>query len=75
MKTKIKMWKLKIAQGNGPYLYSTNDFVGRQIWEYDPNGGTVQECQEYEKARQEFLKYREKGIHGCGDLFMRIQVN
>ncbi|CAI9787998.1 unnamed protein product [Fraxinus pennsylvanica] len=68
------MWTLKIAQGNGPYLYSTNDFVGRQIWEYDPNGGTAEKRQEFEKAREEFLKNREKGIHGCGDLLMRIQL-
>ncbi|KAL2484213.1 Amyrin synthase LUP2 [Forsythia ovata] len=68
------MWKLKIAQGNGPYLYSTNNFVGRQIWEYDPNGGKPEERQEIEKAREEFQMNRKKGIHGCGDLFARIQL-
>ncbi|KAL2484343.1 Amyrin synthase LUP2 [Forsythia ovata] len=68
------MWKLKIAQGNGPYLYSTNNFVGRQIWEYDPNGGKPEERQEIEKAREEFQMNRKKGIHGCGDLFSRIQL-
>ncbi|KAI7998673.1 Beta-amyrin synthase 1 [Camellia lanceoleosa] len=34
------MWRLKVATGGGPYepyLYSTNNFVGRQIWEFDPN--------------------------------------
>ncbi|KAL2467392.1 Amyrin synthase LUP2 [Abeliophyllum distichum] len=68
------MWKLKIAQGNGPYLYSTNNFVGRQIWEYDPNGGKPEESQEYEKAREEFQMNRKKGFHGCADLFARIQL-
>lgn len=69
------MWKLKIAEGHGPYLYSTNNFVGRQIWEYDPNGGTPEERQEFEKAREEFRNSRNKnGVRPCGDLFMRIQV-
>ena len=30
------MWKLKIADGgNNPYIYSTNNFVGRQIWKFE----------------------------------------
>lgn len=68
------MWKLKIAEGNGPYLYSTNNFVGRQIWEYDPNGGTPEEREAFEKAREDFTKNRKKGVHPCADLFMRMQV-
>ncbi|RVW89344.1 Germanicol synthase [Vitis vinifera] len=35
------MWRLKVADGgNDPYIYSTNNFVGRQIWEFDPDYGT-----------------------------------
>ncbi|CAA3015857.1 dammarenediol II synthase-like [Olea europaea subsp. europaea] len=69
------MWKLKIAEGHGPYLYSTNNFAGRQIWEYDPNGGTPEEREAYDKAREEFQRNRKlKGVHPCGDLFMRIQL-
>ncbi|RVX13520.1 Germanicol synthase [Vitis vinifera] len=35
------MWRLKVADGgNDPYIYSTNNFVGRQIWEFDADYGT-----------------------------------
>ncbi|KAL3643641.1 hypothetical protein CASFOL_014456 [Castilleja foliolosa] len=68
------MWKLKIAEGHGPYLYSTNNFVGRQIWEYDPNAGTTEEHEAFQKAREEFDENRKMGFHSCGDLFMRMQL-
>ncbi|KAL4388780.1 hypothetical protein GQ457_09G003800 [Hibiscus cannabinus] len=28
------MWKLEIAEGHGPWLFSTNNFIGRQIWRF-----------------------------------------
>ncbi|CAA0823720.1 Amyrin synthase LUP2, partial [Striga hermonthica] len=68
------MWKLKIAEGHGPYLYSTNNFVGRQIWEYEPNEGTPDEREAFRKACKQFDENRKKGFHSCGDLFMRMQV-
>ena len=44
------MWRLKIAKGyNNPYLYSTNNFV--EIWEFNPNGGSPEEREEFENAR------------------------
>ena len=70
------MWELKIAEGDGPYLYSTNNFVGRQFWEFNPDIGTHEEKQEVERVRQNFTNNRRNGgFHACGDLLMRMQVN
>nr|GMD09724.1 dammarenediol II synthase-like [Ipomoea batatas] len=68
------MWKLKIGEGGGPYIYSTNNYVGRQIWEYDHNAGTPEERQAVEKLREEFRTNRQSGFHVCGDLLMRMQM-
>ncbi|PIA35575.1 hypothetical protein AQUCO_03500145v1 [Aquilegia coerulea] len=70
------MWKLKVADGGGPfseYLYSTNNFVGRQTWEYDPEAGTPEEHAEVENARQEFHKNRFQ-IKPSGDILLRLQM-
>ncbi|XP_058203414.1 dammarenediol II synthase-like [Rhododendron vialii] len=67
------MWKLKVAEGQGPWLYSTNNFVGRQIWEFDPDAGTSEEREAIEKARDGFRKNRSQ-VHGCGDVLMRMQL-
>ncbi|GJV32136.1 hypothetical protein Tco_1392536 [Tanacetum coccineum] len=63
------MWKLKVAQGNDPYLFSTNNFVGRQILEFDPDVGTLSERHAVEDARQQF----KRKVHLCSDLLMRMQ--
>ncbi|PHU07863.1 Beta-amyrin synthase [Capsicum chinense] len=69
----LRMWKLKIAEGqDGPYLYSTNNYVGRQTWEFDPNAGTVEEWAEIEEARQQFRKNRHK-VKPSSDLLWRMQ--
>lgn len=68
------MWRLKIAEGgNNPYLYSTNDYVGRQTWEFDPDYGTAQDRAEVEKARQEFWNNRYK-VKPSSDLIWQMQV-
>ncbi|KAJ8760158.1 hypothetical protein K2173_011014 [Erythroxylum novogranatense] len=67
------MWRLKIAEGgNDPHLYSTNNYVGRQIWELDPEAGTPQERVEVEEARQNFYKNRFE-VKPCSDLLWRFQ--
>ncbi|KAL7617668.1 hypothetical protein Lser_V15G02878 [Lactuca serriola] len=69
------MWELKIAEGDGPYLFSTNNFVGRQFWEFNPNVCTTKEKEEIEKIRQNFKDNRKNGgQHACGDLLMRMQL-
>ncbi|XP_045794429.1 beta-amyrin synthase-like isoform X2 [Trifolium pratense] len=68
------MWKLKIADGgNDPYIFSTNNFVGRQIWEYDPKAGTSEERAHVEEARHNFYNNRFK-VKTCHDLLWRFQV-
>nr|CAB3490096.1 unnamed protein product [Digitaria exilis] len=66
------MWRLKLAEGNGPWLRSTNSFLGRQVWEFDPNLGMPEEHSEVEKVRQEFVRNRFKQKHSR-DLLMRMQ--
>ncbi|XP_058203430.1 dammarenediol II synthase-like [Rhododendron vialii] len=67
------MWKLKVAEGQGPWLYSTNNFVGRQIWEFDPDAGTPEEREAVEKARDDYRKNRSR-VRPSGDVLMRMQL-
>ncbi|OMO77977.1 hypothetical protein COLO4_24911 [Corchorus olitorius] len=52
------MWKLKLSQGEEPWLASLNNHIGRQYWEFDPNLGTPEDRGQVEKARNQFTKYR-----------------
>lgn len=70
------MWRLKIGEGSGvddPYLMSTNNFAGRQIWEFDPNAGTSEERVAVEETRRSFYDSRHR-VKACGDLLWRMQV-
>ncbi|CAI0455220.1 unnamed protein product [Linum tenue] len=67
------MWKLKIADGgSNPWLRTTNDHVGRQVWEFDPKLGSPEELAEIEQVRQDFYKNRFHKKHSS-DLLMRKQ--
>ena len=69
-----KMWKLKRADGgNDPYIFSTNNFVGRQIWEFHPTGGTPEEWEEVEAARLNFFNSCHQ-VKPSSDLLWRMQV-
>jgi hypothetical protein len=68
------MWRLKIGErGNDSFAFSTNDFVGRQTWEFDANAGTPEERAEVEEARLNYYKNRRK-IKPWSDLLWRMQV-
>ncbi|KAL6335534.1 hypothetical protein AAG906_030662 [Vitis piasezkii] len=68
------MWRLKVADGgNDPYIYTTNNFVGRQIWEFDPDYGTPEERAEVEAARENFWKNRFQ-VKPSSDLLWRMQL-
>ncbi|KAL5547396.1 hypothetical protein UlMin_007083 [Ulmus minor] len=68
------MWRLKIADGGkDPYIYSVNNFVGRQIWEFDPDAGTPEERAEVEKARRHFYQDRFQ-VKPSADLLWRFQL-
>ncbi|XP_062076402.1 germanicol synthase-like isoform X2 [Humulus lupulus] len=67
------MWKLKIAdKGKDPNIYSTNEFVGRQIWEFDADAGTAEERAEVEAARFNFYNHRYQ-VKPSSDLLWRMQ--
>lgn len=71
------MWKLRFgAEGanTNPYLFSTNEFVGRQTWEFDPHAGTAEERAQVEDVRQNFYRNRYR-VKPCSDLIWRMQVH
>ncbi|KAL3533202.1 hypothetical protein ACH5RR_006723 [Cinchona calisaya] len=67
------MWKLKVAEGGGPWLTTTNGHIGRQHWEFDPEAGTPEEKALVEKMRQDFKKNRFRKKQSA-DLVMRMQL-
>ncbi|KAI3913887.1 hypothetical protein MKW92_051672, partial [Papaver armeniacum] len=69
------MWKLKVGYTEGPFskwLSSTNNFAGRQTWEFDPDAGTAEDRAEVEKVRAEFYENRFQ-VKAAGDVLLRLQ--
>ncbi|CAN1191100.1 Beta-amyrin synthase [Linum perenne] len=68
------MWRLRIGEceKNRDLLFSTNDFLGRQTWEFDSEAGTPEELAEVEEARRQFYMNRSR-VKPNSDLLWRMQ--
>ncbi|KAK1269675.1 Cycloartenol synthase [Acorus gramineus] len=66
------MWRLKIAEGEGAWLKSKNNHIGRRLWELDPDLGTPKERATVNKARSDFFQNRFSKKQSS-DLLMRMQ--
>ncbi|KAK1646669.1 hypothetical protein QYE76_064474 [Lolium multiflorum] len=67
------MWRLKTSEGAGPWLRSTKGFLGRQVWEFNPDAGTPEERAEVDRLREDFTKHRFTKKESQ-DLLLRLQV-
>ena len=70
------MWRLRIgaAAKDDHHLFSTNNYVGRQTWEFDAEAGSPAEFAGMEQARRNFSLNRSR-FKTSGDLLWRIQVS
>ncbi|XP_047087879.1 achilleol B synthase-like [Lolium rigidum] len=66
------MWRLKTSEGAGPWLRSTKGFLGRQVWEFNPDAGTPEERAEVDRLREDFTKHRFTKKESQ-DLLLRLQ--
>ncbi|GAY61015.1 hypothetical protein CUMW_206550 [Citrus unshiu] len=69
------MWRLRIGDHrtkNDPYIFSTNNHVGRQIWEFDPDADSPEELAEVEAARLNYFNNRFN-VKNSSDLIWQIQ--
>ncbi|CAN1814934.1 Beta-amyrin synthase [Linum perenne] len=68
------MWRLKIAEGgkNEEFLFTTNNFIGRQTWEFDYDAGTPEELEAVKEVQHQFYMNRFR-VKPSSDLLWRMQ--
>ncbi|KAL6865277.1 hypothetical protein ACP4OV_016428 [Aristida adscensionis] len=66
------MWRLKVAEGGGPFLRTKSNFLGRQVWEFYPDLGTAEERAEVERMQHAFTEHRFQRTQSA-DLLLRMQ--
>ncbi|WCJ27412.1 Lupeol synthase [Euphorbia peplus] len=68
------MWKLEVATGNeDPLLFSTNNFIGRQVWSFHPDAGTPNELEQIKTARDNYTRNRFQ-VKASSDVFKNLQL-
>ncbi|KAB2060807.1 hypothetical protein ES319_A10G044200v1 [Gossypium barbadense] len=69
------MWKLEIAEGNGPWLLSTNNFVGRQIWKFDNEASSISKGQgtQTQYFQPNFNSHRHR-VRPSSDMLKNFQL-
>ncbi|XP_027906857.1 cycloartenol synthase-like [Vigna unguiculata] len=66
------MWKLKVSEGESPWLRTRNNHLGRQVWEFDPSPQSPQQLLQIEEARHSFYHNRFTQKQSA-DLLLRMQ--
>ncbi|WCJ39157.1 Lupeol synthase [Euphorbia peplus] len=69
------MWKLEIGndKDENPFLFSTNNFMGRHVWRFHKDLGTPQELQQIQTAQQNFTANRFE-VKASSDVFKNLQL-
>uniref|UniRef100_A0ACD5ZM08 Uncharacterized protein n=1 Tax=Avena sativa TaxID=4498 RepID=A0ACD5ZM08_AVESA len=67
------MWRLKVGEGGSALLRTSNNFLGREVWEFDPEAGTPEERTQVDSLRAHFTKERFHRPRESEDLLMRMQ--
>ncbi|CAH8263274.1 unnamed protein product [Arabidopsis lyrata] len=70
------MWRLRIGAeaGQDPHFFSTNNYLGRQIWEFHAKAGSVEELSKVEEARRNFANNRSSFKASADLLWLTMQA-